>query len=305
MARTTMELHMQKKILSLLDVVGSTIVDIFYNHMYDRAIVLKEKTEQNITACYCSAITDYVKTKDTPEFYKTLINSIHYYTRVSTSYTQLSFVDCINLYASLFIPDVYIRSLTEKQKHDVLSMVLRETVKSFADKLLADYLALIIDEHQDPSNISLLQDCVLKELIQHRDSSYKRFVACEQDKPKRAGVRIKSTVNSTSKAVKTQKMLSKLNSLYRQAVEDRTKLKTKNEDLQTKYKALADQFKEMQTMMLNQIKLYRMQEDELMSLKQSSAAAKETKPIANTIADASVDNQDYGGLFSVQYVSDP
>jgi len=303
-----MEPHMQKKILSLLDVVGSTIVDIFYNHMYDRAIALKEKTEQNITACYCSTITDYVKTKDTPEFYKTLINSIHYYTRVSTSYTQISFVDCINLYASLFIPDVYIRSLTEKQKHDVLSMVLRETVKSFADKLLADYLALIIDEHQDPSNISLLQDCILKELILHRDSSYKRFVSCEKDKPKRTGLRIKTIGNSASKMIKTQKMLTKLNSLYRQALEDRTKLKTKNEDLQTKYKTLADQFKEMQTMMLNQIKLYRSQEDELIALKQSKVA-----PIKNdsltltdttTIANTMVDSQDYGGLFNVQYMSD-
>jgi hypothetical protein len=285
----------QKKILSLLDVLGSTIVDIFYNHMYDRAIAMKEKTEQNITTCYRAAISDYVNTRDRPEFYKMLINSIHYYTRISTIYNDLSFVDCINLYASLFIPEVYIRSLTEKQKHDMLSMVLRETIKSFSDQLQSDYLALIIDEHQDPSNVSLLQDCILKELVKQRDFNYSRFMSCEkanQSKPAPAGVKIEKT----PRIVKTQKTLTKLNRLYKQALEDKTKLRGKYSELQGKYKSLVEQSKELQVMLLKQLKLYKEQEGEMLVLKQSKSDAQPKAPPASPVS-----SPDYDGLFAVQY----
>ncbi len=291
-----MSTQTQKKILSLLDVLGSTIVDIFYNHMYDRAISMKEKTEQNITTCYRTAISSYVDTRDGPEFYKTLVNSIHYYTRISTIYSELSFVDCINLYSSLFIPEVYLRSLSEKQKHDILSMILRETIKSFSDKLLADYLSIIIDEHQDPSNISLLQDCVLKELIKHRERNYSRFMNSEDKKKKPAESK---KVLGPSKIIKTQKMLTKLNKLYRQALDERDKLRNRHSDLQIKYRSLADQSKEMQAMLINQIKLYREKENELDAARSHQESYAMDMPGNYPVAEAT--SPDYDGLFAVQY----
>jgi hypothetical protein len=294
-----MNLQQQKKVLSLLDVLGSTIVDIFYNHMYDRAIAMKERTENNITTCYKTAIVEYTKTRDSPEFYKTLINSVHYYTRISTIYNDLSFVDCINLYASLFIPEVYIKSLTEKQKHDVLSMVLRETIKTFSDKLMEDYLAIIIDEHDDPTNIPLLQDSILKELVKHRDHSYTSFISCERkNEPKKAttGIKVITKPTSVPKILKTQKTLSKLNKLYKQAVEDKNKLKGKHIELQTKYNSLVDQSKELQNMLLNQIKLYKDREIELNTIKK-----KELSPRKMSSPLAISESPDYDGLFAVQY----
>ncbi len=318
-----MDQQKQKKILSLLDVLGSTIVDIFYNHMYDRAISMKEKTENNITACYCTAITEYVKTSDSPEFYKTLINSIHYYTRVSTIYSDLSFIDCINLYASLFIPEVYIQSLTEKQKHDILSMVLRDTIKSFSNELLSNYLSLIIDEHQDPTNISLLQDIILKELVKHREVSYSRFIKCEQPNKKQIDTSKPVTKKSLGlpKIVKTQKTLTKLNRLYKQSLDDKNKLKSKNTDLQNKYKSLVDQCKDLQTMLLSQIALYKDKEIELNNIKKRSNVDEKRSNQLNKNVNKTVsfdedhissieltvnssDAPDYDGLFDVKYGDD-
>lgn len=318
-----MDQQKQKKILSLLDVLGSTIVDIFYNHMYDRAISMKEKTENNITACYCTAITEYVKTSDSPEFYKTLINSIHYYTRVSTIYSDLSFIDCINLYASLFIPEVYIQSLTEKQKHDILSMVLRDTIKSFSNELLSNYLSLIIDEHQDPTNISLLQDIILKELVKHREVSYSRFIKCEQPNKKQIDAPKPVTKKSLGlpKIVKTQKTLTKLNRLYKQSLDDKNKLKSKNTDLQNKYKSLVDQCKDLQTMLLSQIALYKDKEIELNNIKKRSNVDEKRSNQLNKNVNKTVsfdedhissieltvnssDAPDYDGLFDVKYGDD-
>lgn len=279
--------------------------------MYDRAIAMKERTEHNITSCYKTAVSEYVDTRSSTEFYKTLINSIHYYTRVSTIYSDLSFVDCINLYSSLFVPEVYMRSLTEKQKHDVLSMVLRETIKTFSDQLLADYLAVIIDEHDDPTNIPLLQDCVLKQLIKHRDHSYTKFVSCEHSS-KKIGVKLKTRTSVVGKAPssgasRSQKTLNKVSSLYKKTLDDKTRLKAKYSELQLKYKSLVTQSKELQTMLLKQIKLYKDKELELTTLKQTEAGEAETAlaPTAQrevTQPRAREDESpDYDGLFAVQY----
>lgn len=290
----------QEKIISLLDVAGSTIVDIFYNHMYDRAIAMKEKTEHNITDCYRSAIVDYVKDSNTIEFYKVLMNSIHYYTRVSTIYHSISLVECINLFASLFVPDVYLKSLTEKQKNDILSMVLRETIVSFSNELLSTYLVIIIDEHQDDTNVKILQDVILKRLIQHRDENYSKFVKCEKTTPAKSSKKKTVVVRSN----KTQKALVKLTRLYKDSINDKSTLKQRYTDLQSKYNTVVSQFKDLQTMLLNQIRLYKAKETELIEYKTKISPQVETNDIIDRVDTKMPASNDYDGLFNVQYLPD-
>lgn len=273
--------------------------------MYDRAIAMKDKTEDNITNCYRTAIIDYVKTSDTTDFYKTLINSVHYYTRISTVYSDISFANCINLYTSLFVPDVYIRSLSDKQKHDVLSMILRESIKSFSDNLLSNYLILIIDEHQDQTNVSILQDAILKELISRRDISYSKFVKCETKAAKK-----KPTKTLTSVIKSSGQKYNKLKQVYNQTAKSRESYKNKYNELQGKYKTLVEQCKGLQSMLLTQIKKYKdlaetSQED--ISIIKNSEVTLTNKPVEsifNTtdkslVHSESEENDD--GLFTVQY----
>lgn len=310
-----MNRQQQEKIISLLDVAGSTIVDIFYNHMYDRAIAMKEKTEHNITDCYRSAILDYVKSSDSTDFYKVLMNSIHYYTKVSTIYHSISLVNCIDLYASLFVPEVYLQSLTEKQKNDILSMVLRETIKEFSNELLTNHLAIIIDEHQDDTNIGVLQDVILRELIKHRDKSYLRFVQCEKKKSEtQKSPKVDKQKSVVLKSNQTQKALIKLTRLYKESIDDKTKLKKRNAELQSKYKSVVTQCKDLQTMLLNQIRLYKTKESELSEYLSSdrtieyrdklvSSSSPESNSIVQDI-ETRVSEPDYDGLFNVQYADD-
>lgn len=248
----------QKKVLSLLDVIGSTIVNIFYNHMYDRAIFMKDRTGEAITDCYKQAITEYVKTSNTQEFYKLIMNTIVYYTHISTVYSDISFADCINLYSGLFVPDVYNNSLTEKQKHDVLFMVLRNSIKVFSENLIEHHLALIIDEHQDPTNLAVLQDCILKELVKNRDLIYNQFIqSSKQKKSSKSTKKPPSKKNPVKRLAsnQTQKTLLKISNLYKKAVEDRTTLKNKYADLQHKYTSLSDKTKQLQDTCIQQMKI--------------------------------------------------
>ncbi len=249
----------QKKVLSLLDVIGSTIVNIFYNHMYDRAIFMKDRTGKAITECYKQAIIDYVNTSNTQEFYKLIMNTIVYYTHISTVYSDISFTDCINLYSGLFVPDVYNNSLTEKQKHDVLFMVLRNSIKVFSENLIEHHLSLIIDEHQDPTNLAVLQDSILKELVKNRDIIYNQFIqSSKQKKSSKNFKKDKKDKKASSKRPvpkKTQTTLLKISNLYKKAVEERTTLKHKYTDLQHKYMDLSDKTKQLQETCIQQMKI--------------------------------------------------
>jgi hypothetical protein len=171
------------------------------------------------------------------------------------------------------------QSLTEKQKHDILSMVLRESVKSFSNELLSTYLSLIIDEHQDPTNISVLQDVILQELVKHREQNYSKFIQCEKKK------QTKSVVIVKKKQSNTQKALIKLNKLYKQSLDDKNSLKQK-------YKLLADKSKELQMLLLSQIRLYKEKEKELEEYKSNSIL---------TEIDNSSTSPEYDSLFNVHY----
>jgi len=193
----------------------------------------------------------------------------------------------------------------------MLSMVLRETIKSFSDQVLSDYLAVIIDEHDDPTNIPLLQDCILKELIKHRDHSYSRFINCEK-KPviKKPTTGVKLETRTSVVAPKAQKTLTKISKLYKKALDEKNRMKAKHIDLQVKYKSLVDQSKELQSMLLNQIKLYKDQEVELDAFKKSVANttaqsslgvnAQAPKSLSPNVSHADTFEYD-DGLFAVEY----
>jgi hypothetical protein len=254
-----------KTVLSLLDVIGSTIVDIFYNHMYDRAIGLREKKGYTITDAYRLVITEYMNDVHTPHFYKTLINSIHYYTRISTVYNNMSFVECIDLYIGLFVPRMYIVSLNQQQKHDIFSLALQNTMIEFSNDIVTNQLQMIIDEHLDPTNIEILQDNILRILTHQRELSYSNFL----DSQKTTNVQHTSSKSSKSNG---NKALEKITVAYKQSIEDRVKIKNKYLKLQMKYNNTNKQLNELKTLFLKQIEAYKIQNKELMELKAVAAS---------------------------------
>lgn len=241
----------EKTIISLLDVCGSTLVDITYNHMFDRAIHMKDKTGNSLTECYKISIINYLKESSSPQGYKMLLNTLHHYTRLTTIHKNISLGDCLDLYIHCFVPQMYVTSLNEQQKHDVLSLIFRTTIEKFCKEILTEHLHMIIDEHMDPSNAEILQDTVLKILWYQRESSHQKFID-SQKKPN------KST-KVVSKGIKNNAII-KLTESYKKSVEECVSLKRKNNRLEKK-------FKELQQMFLNHLNIFKNMQVELDELK--------------------------------------
>lgn len=286
----------ERTTLTLLDVAGSCIVDIFYNHLYDGAIHMHERTSRGVTECYREVIAEYVKERSSPKFYSMLLNSIHYYMKMSTKYNAVSYGDFISLYAGLFVPKMYSTSLTLEQKINILSMILGNVVKNFADDVNQQHIRCIIDDHSDADNVTILQNAILDIMRSERDKSYERFINSQKQTKQSK----KPTINTTQ-----MKAINKLTDAFKKSLAERTALKKKNSDLTKKNKDLASQFGELKSLFLEQLKSQKSQAAVISKLKadletRSSVTSTGTQvdlPIANDFA-----HQDDDELFSVQYV---
>lgn len=283
----------QKTILTLLDVFGSCITDVFYNHLYDRAVLVHEKTSTGITECYRQAISDYVNECSSPRFYTVLLNSLHHYLRMSTIYNAISYPDCVTLYSSLFVPQMYIASLTAEQKMNILSMIIGKSIRTFADEIMQEYIGCIIDDHNDPVNVEVLQDSILKIILHERDVSYERFISSQKPQKK---------VPPSSATVRPRAM-SKLTDAFKKSIAERVSLKKKNCHLIKKNKELVKQCSELKNMLLNQIIIQKDQSKIIDELKTRLCPSAPEQPVLEP-KQIVVQEDEYNDdeLFSVQYV---
>ena len=313
----------QKTTLTLLDIAGSCITDVFYNHLYDRAIAVHEKTSKGLTECYRQAINNYIAESNSPKFFSLMINSIHHYTRMSTIYTDLSYTDCISLYAGLFVPEMFVGSITIDQKVNIISMILGNVVRAFAEDILQQHITVIIDDHSDPLNIEILQDVILKQLLKERESSYDKFIQCQ--KPAKGA---SSEVRRSKKKLISQtqsaapKAMVKITNAYKKSITDRVALKKQNAALQHKNKVIMEKFDELKRMFLDQISFQKQQSKVIDNLKlqmeksmhqhsgRTSSSETTTQEIelpivsqhSNKANEDYADDEDDEQLFSVQYV---
>lgn len=284
----------KKTVLTLLDVFGSCITDVFYNHLYDRAIAVHEKTSAGITECYRNAIKDYVNESSTARFYTVLLNSLHYYVRMSTIYNAISYPDCVTLYASLFVPQMYIASLTAEQKINILSMIIRTCVNEFANEIIHEHIGCIIDEHSDPVNVEVLQDAMLKIILKERDRSYDRFIKSQET--------ISQSPPSKQVVKKVQpQAIAKLTDAFKKALTEKLALKKKNIQLTKKNSELVKQCIEIKNLLLTQIASQKEQNQLILALKEQLREQNNLKidaplPREKEIAD------DEDDIFSVQYI---
>lgn len=288
----------ENTVLTLLDVCGSCITDVMYNFLYDRAIAIHEKSGKGIADAYREVLREYVNESATPKFYSLLLNTMHHYVRISTIYQNISYPDCISLYAGLFVPHMYLPSLTSEQKLNILSMIIGNTVKEFVTEILGQYICCIIDDHQDPINVEILQDAVLKILIKERNVSYDRFIQ-SQKKPKKVSI-----------CEPQKKSLNKVSDAFKRAIADRALLKKKNSTLVKKNKLLATQFNELKALFLNQLSTQKNQTKLIQELKNDlirnvNAVRVVPQPIVTEpIASDSSDAIDDMFSISVEYVDD-
>ncbi len=287
--------------LTMLDVCGSCITDIVYNFLFDKAIAVHEKTSIGLTEAYRQALAEYVNESNNPKFYSVLLNTLHHYVRMSTVFNTISYPDCVSMYAGLFVPKMYVNSLTNDQKLNILTMILGNTTREFIEQIKNNYIGCIIDDHQDPGNIEILQDCILKIILTQRNINYDKFIQSQTPlsptKPEKCAP-VKKNIN--------KHVLVKLTSAFKKSVAKNTAIEKRNKALVKKNKQLANQFNELKQMFLEQIAVQKQQSIIIEGLKQQIAKKpvddiKDSDDAEETVSSVNEDIH-VDDMFNIQYI---
>ncbi len=263
---------------TMLDVCGSFITDIIYNTLHDSAISMHDKAGMGIAEAYRCALDTYISASNTPKFYSDMLTNLFHFVRHSTVFNNIEYTECISMYASFFVPSMYVASMTSDQKLNILTMVLGNTLREFVAKVKRQYIGFIIDNHNDPANIEILQDAILEILLRQRSQSYDRFIQ-SQRKP----VDAPKTIN--------QKSLVKLSTAFKKSIAKKNSLEKSNAALRKKNEQLTKHFEELKKMLLQQIAGQKEQNRVIEELKKQLS---DRQPVENKIEDESgIDESDF------------
>lgn len=171
----------QKKTMDCFEVMGAYFVDIYYNHLFIEGKKLRtNKSASSITEGYKHALNAFLQGVENPKTYKKILVGIHSFF-ISSGFTSISFSDCIERVTEEFIPKDYFASVSKQQKISILKLVICQSNKTFVEKLVKNYLKLVIDTHSDADNIRILQDVFIDILMLERENIYHRFISTQKN----------------------------------------------------------------------------------------------------------------------------
>lgn len=165
------------KTIETYEIISAYYVDIFYNHLYIEAKKMKANNNvASITEGYKHTLSAFLKSLNNPKLYKKSIVGMHHYF-MNIGFASISFSACIDRLTKEFIPTDYFQSLTMTKKMGIVRMVLTQAIKNFIRKIVDDHIGKIIDYHNEPDNVRILQDDLIDCFILEREGMYQRFIS--------------------------------------------------------------------------------------------------------------------------------
>lgn len=163
--------------LSKFDIIGSYFVNLFYNEFYTKSVTLKANgTYNNITEAYTSILVSYLDFIKKPEFFKQMVNGIHFYCISTTKYTAMTHKQCVDFMVQEFIPEKLWNALRENQKNKLFHEVMGNCITTFVENIIKEKIHIIIDDHKQPENVIILQDIFLTIILLEKDKIYSKFL---------------------------------------------------------------------------------------------------------------------------------
>lgn len=163
--------------LSKFDIIGSYFVNLFYNEFYSKSKVLKlNGSFINLTEAYKNILGSYLDFIKKPEFFKQIVKGIHAYCISTTKYTTMTHKECIDFMVHEFIPEKLWDSIRENQKNKLFHESIGNCISIFIENIINNRIHIIIDNHDQPENIIILQDLFLSIILLEKDKIYSKFL---------------------------------------------------------------------------------------------------------------------------------
>lgn len=186
-----------KRLISILEVVGSHFVDIYFNHVYNSSQT-KLKAGGSLTDEYTRQIRAYITGVKTDEqLYRTVIQGLHRYFQNATRFSALSFTDFVERIVSQFIPPEYYGQFKTQEKDETLGSIVADLVSGLGVYISSsDMLRRVIDEHNLNTNVTIrmLQDQAITILLNKRGRS--TTASCGGSARRRTRCRWRSSTSS-------------------------------------------------------------------------------------------------------------
>ena len=198
--------------LSKFDIIGSYFVNLYYNEFYIKAKNLKTQgTYNNITDAYKNLLSSYVDFSKQHDFFKQIVKGIHTYCISTTRYTTMSHKECVDFMVSEFVPDHLWNSLREQQKNKLFHESLINCIKDFTEKIIIQYLHVVIDNHDNNENIVILQDLFLNIILLEKDRIFSKFINPDQSAVNLFKNKIQEIITEKKKIHNNNELLLKKN----------------------------------------------------------------------------------------------
>ena len=170
------------KLISILEILGSQFVDIYFNHVYNSARA-HLNTGESLTDEYTRRVQAYiVGVKDDGKSYREVVQNLHKYFQTTTRHTTLSFADFVERIVQQFIPAEYYGLLNAPEKDETLGSIIADLVSSLGAYVTSpDMIRRIIDEHDPPLGqpkvtIRMIQDQGVVILLTKRGEIHNSFL---------------------------------------------------------------------------------------------------------------------------------
>lgn len=166
--------HYDKKLLTVFELVGSCLMNIYYNDLFIMAT--KYNNKKSITDEYISKITIFTEAvKKDRVNYKKIILRIHSYFIDKTKFGSMTLQQFEDKYISSFVPEEYFGNMDKKQKDNLLHKIFCSIISEFS-ALCVKKIRVIIDNRGKEVYIHMLQDALLDIHLKERETIIAKFI---------------------------------------------------------------------------------------------------------------------------------
>ena len=168
-----------RETLNTFELISAYYIDIYYNHLYFHAQNLKtEGKVLSITMGYKYTLDAFLTSMNSPDFHKKhTIDLKELFAEYDNPMSSMTYNVYLDKIAREFVPMDYCNVLNYNQKTHVIQNVLTQANKKFIFKIMQEYLIMIIDDHNEPDNIRVMQEAFIDVLLMEREVFYERFIS--------------------------------------------------------------------------------------------------------------------------------
>jgi hypothetical protein len=167
------------KLVSILDVVGSYFVSIYYNDVYVTAKA-KIAPRGSLTDSYVGSVKAIMLAiKTDKNAYHTFVKNLHQYFRKVTSFATLAFGSFVDKIVRQFIPPEYYDLLKNEEKDETLGSIITDLAANLGSYATEPkMLRRIIDNHDVSPGVTIrmLQDKSIEILLAKRGDIHNGFL---------------------------------------------------------------------------------------------------------------------------------